>query len=70
MDAYEKFAIEQFLSFYPKDKTFVEVLDLILEDDPRVICTFTDYAFYSPQDVYRLIFVMRDDLKKTFKEVI
>ena len=37
MDAYEKFALDHFLSFYPKEKTFVEVLDLLMDENDRTV---------------------------------
>jgi len=70
MDVFEKFAVNQFLSYYPENASFDEIIEMMCDynEDVTVWDPFFDAE---PEDVILSIENMVEDLKKTFipKEV-
>ena len=65
MNAYEQVALNEYLSEYPKSKTYDEVLGLLLNEDKRVL-TWEPFESRSPDDIYDLIEALKDTLEKHF----
>ena len=65
MNAYERFAIGEYLGGVPKGKTFDEVMGLLLNEDEDVYVR-EDYEHHSRRDVVWLIDCLREELEKYF----
>ena len=65
MNVYEKFAVNQFLSYYPENATLDEIIKMMHEynEDVTVWSPFFDEE---PEDVILSIQNMIEDLEKTF----
>jgi hypothetical protein len=65
MNAYERFAIGEYLGEVPKGKTFDEVMHMVLNQDDDVYVR-EDYEHHSRRDVVWLIGALCEELEKYF----
>lgn len=65
MNAYERVACMEYLSAFPDDKTFDEIMDMILDDDYDVI-VWEAFARVPLKDVVQYIKNMKDVLEENF----
>lgn len=65
MNAYEHFALNEYLSAFPNDLTFEGVLDLLLDEDDEV-CVWEAFEYHSPTEVADYITALRDNLVRHF----
>lgn len=64
-NAYDNVALGQYLSDYPDDKTYEEVLDLILAEDES-ISIWEPFENYDPEWIVENI----ESLKQTLEEML
>lgn len=71
MNVYERFAVSQFLSYYPEDVSLDELFDLMREYDENVIA-WDPFFDSDPEELIDAISNMIDALQDTFvpKEVV
>ena len=65
MNAYQRFALNEYLGEVPKGKTFDEVMQMILNKDDGVYVR-EDYENHSRRDVVWLIGGLCEELEKYF----
>jgi hypothetical protein len=65
MNAYESIALGEYLSGYPEDKTYDEVMGLLLNEHEDVY-VWQPFARESPDAVYDLIEGLKELLEKNF----
>jgi hypothetical protein len=64
MNAYERFAIGEYLGEVPKGKTFDEVRQMLLEGED--VYVREDYEHHSRRDIVWLIGALCEELEKYF----
>jgi len=71
LNVYEEFAVNQFLSYYPEDASFDEIIEM-MRDYNEDVTVWDPFFGAEPEDVILSIENMVEDLKKTFipKEVV
>ena len=71
LNVYEKFAVNQFLSYYPENASFDEIIEMMRDYNEDVI-VWDPFFDAEPEDVILSIENMVKDLKETFipKEVV
>ena len=65
MNAYEYVALNEYLSGYPNDKTYDEVMGLLLNEDEDVM-VWQAFERDTPDFVYDCIENLKDTLEKNF----
>jgi hypothetical protein len=65
MNAYESVALNEYLSGYPNDKTYDEVMGLLLNEDDEVM-VWTAFERDTPDFVYDCIETLKEVLEKNF----
>ena len=65
MNAYEFVALNEYLSGYPNDKTYDEVLGMLLNEDDEVMI-WQAFERDGPDFVYDLIETLKYTLEKNF----
>ena len=65
MNVYEKFAVNQFLSYYPENATLDEIIEM-MRDYNEDVTVWDPFFDAEPEDVILSIENMVEDLKKTF----
>ena len=65
MNVYEQFAVNQFLSYYPENTSFEEIIEMMRDYNEDVI-VWEPFFDADPEDVILSIENMVEDLEKTF----
>lgn len=65
MDAYQEVALDEYLCAYPNDKTYEEVLDLLLLKDDEVV-VWEAFEGYKPIQIVGFIGVLHTRLEAVF----
>ena len=65
MNAYEIVALNEYLYAYPTDKTYDEVLDMLLKRDDEVL-VWDAFEYKHPQNIYEFINNLKDVLEENF----
>jgi hypothetical protein len=65
MDAYERFALSEYLYAFPEDKSYDEVLDMYNEGSDEVI-VWEVFECMRPEAVVEFIDALRNGLMATF----
>lgn len=62
----ERFALDHFLSAYPRGLSFDDVIDRILDDDQDEVCAWQVVENYGPHAIVEMI----NDLRQHFENVV
>ena len=66
IDVYEKFALDNYLSSYPEDKTFFEILEMVEDHENDDVLVWDPFFYLDPEEVGGLIVDMAENLKENF----
>ena len=66
IDVYEKFALDNYLSSYPEDKTFFEILEMVEDHENDDVLVWDPFFYLEPEEVGGLIVDMAENLKENF----
>lgn len=69
LNEYEEFVLNYFVSEYPEDKTFSEILDLIeseKEEDQYAVLLFDPFTYMEPEHLTGLMSELAYDLRDLF----
>lgn len=69
INEYEEFVLNAFVSEYPEDKTFSEILDLIesdKEEDEYAVLVYDPYTYMEPEQLTALMSELAYDLRDLF----
>lgn len=66
MNEYERFALSQFLSEYPEDKTFHEILEMIEDSENDDVLLFDPFYYIEPEVLTEIISELAYSLRDEF----
>ena len=66
MNAYQKFALDHYLSAYPEDKTFHEILEMVEDHGNDDVLVWDPFFYLEPEEVGGLISDLAQDLSENF----
>ena len=66
MNAYQKFALDHYLSAYPEDKTFHEILEMVEDHENDDVLVWDPFFYLEPEEVGGLISDLAHDLSENF----
>jgi hypothetical protein len=65
LDIYERFALDLFVSSYPEDKTFIQIMDMIEEPDSE-IPFYDPFIYLQPEEMTGLITELEYGMRTNF----
>jgi predicted nucleotide-binding protein (sugar kinase/HSP70/actin superfamily) len=66
IDVYEKFALDNYLSSYPEDKSFFEIIEMVEDHENDDVLVWDPFFYLDPEEVGSLIVDMVENLKENF----